>query len=348
VIAAVACALALAACGSTSAPAAGSSGPVSPGVMSPTAPTPVSSATATDPTDPPSATPPSTSLPVDLAGIQSSSALDDLPTDLPPPFSDHETMVWIPAGDHEVPGTLAVPEVAPGDRVPAVLLLHGDLSSRDESGELFARLAAALAARGIASLRIDFAGSGDSEEPDLALDYPNMVFDATASLDYLRAVSGVDPAEVAILGLSRGGGIGATVTGTEPGVAALVTWSGAVYDGYDEDPDGHEVARENGYVPLDLGDRTFRLGLNWFDSIEASHPLDDVSGYTGPVLAVVGSDDDVVDPEVSTIFLQTVASTDTTLHVVQGADHGFTADHSYGDEAIRVTTDWLVSRLAAS
>jgi dienelactone hydrolase len=267
------------------------------------------------------------------------------PDQLPLPFSDDETMVWIPAGDHRVPGTLAVPDAAPGQPVPAVLLLHGDLSSRDENGLMFARLAATLAARGIASLRIDFAGTGDSEEPDLALDYPNMVFDATASLDYLRQVDGVDPDEVAILGLSRGGGIGATVTGTVPGVAAFVSWSGAVYNGYDEDPDGHEEARENGYVPLDFGDRIFKLGLNWFDTIEASHPLDDISGYTGPVLAMVGSDDDVVDPEVSTIFLQTVASTDTTLHVVEGADHGFTADQQVGDEAIGVTTDWLVSRL---
>jgi len=130
-----------------------------------------------------------------------------------------------------------------------------------------------------------------------------------------------------------------------PGVAAFVSWSGAVYNGYDEDPAGHEEAREDGFVPVDFGTRIFKLGLNWFDTIEASHPLDDISGYTGPVLAVVGSDDQVVDPDVSTVFLQTVASADTTLHVVQGADHGFTAEQSYGDEAIRVTTDWLVSRL---
>jgi hypothetical protein len=332
VIVAMACTLVLAACGSADQDPASS-------VVS----SPVSVADSSSP--PPSAGP-TTPLPsADLAGVPSSPLPGDPPAELPPAFSDHETMVWIPAGDHRVPGTLALPAVTPGEKVPAVLLLHGDLSSRDENGEMFARLASALEARGIASLRIDFAGTGDSEEPGLALDYPGMVLDATASLDYLHQDADVDPDKVAILGLSRGAGIGATVTGTDPGVAAFVSWSGAVYDGYDEDPDGHEIARENGYVSLDLGDRVFKLGLNWFDTIESSHPLDDISGYTGPVLAVVGSDDDVVDPEVSTIFLQTVASTDTTLHVVEGADHGFTADQSVGDEAIGVTTDWLVSRL---
>ena len=89
------------------------------------------------------------------------------------------------------------------------------------------------------------------------------------------------------------------------------------------------------------------MSLAWFDSIEASHPLDDVAGYTGPVLAVVGSDDDVVPPEVSDDFLATVASTDKTLHTIDGADHGFSAEESYGDEAISVTTDWLAARLGS-
>ena len=55
-----------------------------------------------------------------------------------------------------------------------------------------------------------------------------------------------------MLGLSRGGSVAATLAGTVPGVAALVSWSGAIYDGYDEDPDGHQVARENGVSASDV------------------------------------------------------------------------------------------------
>ncbi|MEP6562915.1 MAG: alpha/beta fold hydrolase [Nakamurella sp.] len=257
-------------------------------------------------------------------------------------------MVWIPAGDHRVPGTLAMPALTPGQTVPAVLLLHGDFSDRDEGGDMFGRLAASLSDRGIASLRIDFAGSGDSEEPDLSLDYPGMVLDATASLTYLEQQPSLDPAELAVLGLSRGGSIAATVAGTVPGVAALVSWSGAIANAYEDDPDGHQQAREDGEVVIDLGDRDFHVSLAWYDTILDSHPLDDVAGFTNPVLAVVGSDDDVVPPEISDIFLDTVASTDKTLHTIEGGDHGFTAEQEYGDEAIAVTTDWLASRLGLS
>ncbi len=254
-----------------------------------------------------------------------------------------ETDVWIPAGDHRVPGTLALPALQPDQQVPAVLLLHGDLGDRDADG-MFVRLADALAARGIASLRIDFAGSGESEEPDLSLDYPGMVLDATAALTYLQQDQALDADRVAILGFSRGGSIAATVAGTVPGVAALVSWSGAIANGFEEDPDAHEEARENGEVVVDLGDRDFQLSLAWFDTILDSHPLDDVAGFTNPVLAVVGSDDDIVDPEISNVFLATVASTDKTLYTVEGGDHGFTADQEYGDEAVAVTTDWLATR----
>jgi len=259
-----------------------------------------------------------------------------------------ESMVWVPAGDHRVPGTVTVPAAPPAGAIPVVLLLHGDLSNRNENGDLFTRLAAALAAQGVASLRIDFAGSGDSEEPDLTLDYPGMVTDAAASVDYLRADPRFDPARVAVLGLSRGGAIAATLAGTVPGVAALVEWSGAVYNGYDEDPEGHDQARADGFVTVGGG---FRLSLNWFDSIERSHPLDDVAGFTGPVLAVTGSEDGVVPPEVSDVLLQTVASTDTTRHSIDGADHEFDAttdDQSHAQEALTVTADWLTAKLGAA
>ncbi len=79
-----------------------------------------------------------------------------------------ETAVTIPAVDHDIVGTLALPAEADGP-VPAVLMLHGYGSSADEVGDMYGRLADALAAQGVGSLRIDFAGMGAS--PATTLEY---------------------------------------------------------------------------------------------------------------------------------------------------------------------------------
>ena len=73
-----------------------------------------------------------------------------------------------------------------------------------------------------------------------------MVLDATASLDYLAQDAAVDPTRIAVLGLSRGGSIAATVAGTVPGSRRSCPGAARSSNGVDEDPDAHQEARENG------------------------------------------------------------------------------------------------------
>ena len=68
-----------------------------------------------------------------------------------------ETLLTLDGG---VAATLSMPDGA--GPFPAVLMLHGFGSSRDEVGGMYAAEAAALASAGIASLRIDFRGFGQS------------------------------------------------------------------------------------------------------------------------------------------------------------------------------------------
>jgi dienelactone hydrolase len=261
-------------------------------------------------------------------------------------FAENESFVWIPAGDHRVPGTLSLP--AGSGPLPVVLMLHGDASSRDEVGDMYAREAAALAKQGIASLRIDFAGSGASEEPETALTYPNMVKDATASLDFLKGDSRFDPTRISILGFSRGGTVAATLAGTEKDVAALASWSGAISNGTHEDPANEAKARKSGHVVVDLGFRTFDYSIDWFTTIAASHALTDVQDYTGPILVVVGSKDTDVPPAVAEKFVDTVSSTDVTVHTVKGADHIYGVlgdDQAMADDVIATTADWFADKI---
>ena len=97
-----------------------------------------------------------------------------------------ETVVDLPSG---VRGTLSVPDA--GATGPAVVMLHGFGSSRDEVGGLFAQQAAALAAEGIASLRIDFRGYGESVGDMADTTLEGLVADAAEARAYLAGVDGV-------------------------------------------------------------------------------------------------------------------------------------------------------------
>ena len=261
-----------------------------------------------------------------------------------------ETFVWIPAGDHMIPGILALPRAGGAARsYPAVLMLHGFASQKDEVGDMYLREARSLGELGVASLRIDFAGTGDSQQPYTANTWTGMVADAVTAYDWLVANSRVIDDRVGVLGFSMGSKVGLGLIAERPGVAAFASWSGALYDGI---PDGfiglYADAQANGSVVLDLGFAVVELSLAWFDTMLASTPLTDAAGYEGSVLAVAGSEDTTVDPSVSQAFLATLNSPDETLQIIQGADHIYhvlTPDQTLAEAAITITADWLADRL---
>jgi dienelactone hydrolase len=260
------------------------------------------------------------------------------------------SFVWIPAGDHRIPGILALPKAGGAAReYPAVVMLHGFASHKDEVGDMYLREARALAERGIASLRIDFAGTGDSEQPYTANTWTGMVADAVTAHDWLVAHPRVIDDRVGVLGFSMGSKVGLGLLAERLDVPAFASWSGALYDGI---PPGfielYDQAQANGSVVLDLGFAVVELSLAWFDTMIASTPLTDATGYLGAILAVAGSEDTTVDPSVSQNFVATLNTPDETLRIIDGADHIYnvlTPDQTHAEAAIQITADWFDVRL---
>ncbi len=110
----------------------------------------------------------------------------------------HETEIELQAPDGAtIRGTLAEPE-----KVQSIcLFLHGLTGTREENG-LYTEAAAYLAARGVASLRIDFRGHGKSPEPQSAFSPIAQIIDAKTAVRWLcsRYVS----RETSIIGMSFG------------------------------------------------------------------------------------------------------------------------------------------------
>ncbi len=84
-------------------------------------------------------------------------------------LTEHAVDIAVPGSDRVIAATLAVPIGMSADvEFPAVLMLHGFGSSKDEVGDMYKREARYLARRGYASLRIDFAAADEGDlQPSL-------------------------------------------------------------------------------------------------------------------------------------------------------------------------------------
>ena len=245
-----------------------------------------------------------------------------------------------------------------GDDVPVVLMAHGHGGTRDEAGG-FRRLAEELARRGIASLRMDFSGSGDSVEPFVSNRLSRMGYDLRSGLEFVRSVPGVDSERFAVVGYSMGARV--AMLGLADGYAAAVLWAPVGSDGPDAifglfgGGDNYRQLRSvatsgGGYADFftPWGQQQ-QLSCGWFREMDGSKPLEAIGSYSGPVLVVHGDSDPIIPSSVAeTVVEAAAASANAQLEIIPGADHGlgfYSGDPAVGDRVIELTTDFLVTNL---
>ncbi|MEX0404405.1 alpha/beta fold hydrolase [Aquibium sp. LZ166] len=208
-----------------------------------------------------------------------------------------------------VVGTLNLPNGV--DNPPAILLLHGFTGSRDKLeipavGEgIYKRAARAWAEQGIASLRIDYRNSGESDG-DFADSTMNAhVADGLAALDWLAQNRTVDASRLALVGWSIGGAVGAAVAArTSHSLNAVALWAPgtnmasaiALMFGVERFKQGLASGGEPVKVTLPWG-AEIALKSGFFESLYAIDPVAEITRYTGPLLVAVGTKDDVVFPQ---------------------------------------------------
>ena len=247
-------------------------------------------------------------------------------------------------------GVVATPNQPVSDEpVPAVLMLHGFASYRDEVGEMYKRLAAALAERGIGSLRIDFRGWGESAGGMENSTVVGMVEDAAAGYAYLSGLDFVDSSRIGLIGFSLGGRIAIVSAGQNPDwYQSMVLWSA----GGNLAPDflGQEyvdAAAADGAVTIDLGWREVTLGAGFFDSLTAFDVEVEYPKYSGDVFIVAGTDDP--DPaEYLPWYLAHAQGALRGAYLVPGGDHIYatlTDDLSMSNSVIETTAAWLAISL---
>ena len=267
--------------------------------------------------------------------------------------------VWINSRGGAIPATFVAPVDAGQRPIPYVLMAHGHGASRDEGGG-FAEVATLLARRGIASIRIDFPGCGDSRESFRLNNLTNMLLDLKAAREYVLSQPGIDDAAAGLLGFSMGGRLTTLLAAEQRDFKTMVLWSPAVQNGASREAadfggdDAYAalraLAEREGFAPFTTSwGKALELAPQWFDDLESTRPLDALQAFQGALLVVYGSDDVVVPPATSRAAIgAAINSSKVRSRTIDGGTHdlGFYSEHpEHRAQVVASTVAFFIAEL---
>ncbi len=255
--------------------------------------------------------------------------------------------------------TLAASFVHPAGTPSSVtVLVHGGGVTRHEGG-FFTRLAAGMAARGVASLRFDLRGHGESEGRQEELTLASILNDIHVAIRHASAL--VDDAPANLLGASFGGGICGYFAAQHPELVRrlvlinpLINYKRRFIDEkpyWKDDSISESAAGEltvEGFLPHSP---TFKLGRPLLNELFYLRPDVAFRSIATPTLVVHGTKDTFIPIASSREFVGLIKG-DATLLEVDGAQHGIAMhdDPEYKDpqtqqwqaQVIQSISEWLV------
>ena len=230
--------------------------------------------------------------------------------------------VTIDGSKGKLQGILQKPVLAAGQQCPMVVLCHGFGGSKD--GPLFELIADSLQANGIASLRFDFNGHGESEGDFVDMTVPNEIEDAQKVVEYVRDLRYIN--KVALVGHSQGGVVAAMTAGQlgADDIAAVALMAPAAVL-RDDALRGSTMGAT--YNPQDPPESVNlwggkKLGRKYIKSALTLPIYETAAKYTGPALVVHGTGDRVVPYTYGLRFHQQWQGSEYVE--LEYFDHGFT------------------------
>lgn len=222
---------------------------------------------------------------------------------------------------------------------PMVVICHGFTSQKEFV--LLKDLADSLETAGIASIRFDFNGHGESEGRFQDMTVRNEIEDAKKVFDYVRALPEVTT--ISIAGHSQGGVVASMVAGElNDKIKSVVLFAPAAVLREDAIRGNVFGVQFNSLNPPEyvevLGDH--KLGRNYV-LVARDLPIYEVaSQYKGPACMIHGIGDTIV-PYTYSLRYDEIWK-DSELHLIPEWDHGFTGHEA---EAAKIAADFFVKML---
>ena len=263
------------------------------------------------------------------------------------------TTIFFPNGDHEIPARIEKPASASPDKlVPAVVMLHGTGTQKDEVAGSYKRLAKLLACAGIASIRIDFLGHGESAGHEKDFNFANARADILKACEYICHFDWVADERIGLMGWSQGGLHAYLAAANEPGYSSVVTWAGGT--GWPLSriiPEGaRKEAEANGYarvVEKEWDNHVRYIGLQWMKDIQVANFREELGKVEAPLLAIVGTQNFMTVGDIEQTVMA-CKNKDSRMFVIEGGNHTFgtlTHDTRVFYQAADATIKWFQETL---
>jgi uncharacterized protein len=295
------------------------------------------------------------------------------------PYSAEDVTVPTSLG-HTLGGTFTKPTTATG-RLPVIISITGSgPQDRDEyidvipkGYRLFRQIADTASRRGIAMLRMDDRGYGQSTGSFAAATSRDFANDIRAAIAYVITRADVDPRKIFLVGHSEGGLIAPMVAVDEPTLAGIVLMAGPGRSGraileyqmgfaVKNGPDTTVVGRAIKLAKVPASVDSLLRSTPWLTFFGAHDPIATARRVRTPVLILQGADDQQVIAAEAPLLekaFRAARNRDVTMHVFPELNHFFirqpggspagyaTLSTNLADSnVLGILTDWIATRAA--
>nr|WP_319398874.1 alpha/beta fold hydrolase [uncultured Carboxylicivirga sp.] len=233
---------------------------------------------------------------------------------------------------------IQIPELKANQKCPVVILMHGIFSNKEFP--VLVEIANRLQENGIASIRFDFNGHGESEGDFINMTVPLEIKDAIAVFTYCKKLDFAS--SISIVGHSQGGAVASLVGGelTDAIKSIVLLAPAAVLE--DQTKEGKMMG--NTFDPNNIPDYievyNHKVGHDYLATAQQTNIYENAVKYEGPVCLIQGKADQIVPFSYSVKYNEGYKN--STLHLLDGENHLFQKDKV---EAAKIAVNFLISQL---
>jgi len=228
----------------------------------------------------------------------------------------------------------------PEDRayeVPLVCMFHGFTGNKMEDHFYYVRLSRQLEKEGIASLRMDFGNSGESDGTFKDMTPEGEIVDARNIIEFAKTIPGIDKNSIGLVGFSMGGMVAAIAAAEKKqDIKCLALISPAanlkhIFSGFFQH--NNEVA--------DIGGLIFSQKA--YEEMKTINPLERAKGFDKEVIIVQGTEDTTVPVEVSALY-ENIYGQNVSYHYVKDSNHIY-GNRGWEEEMRNVVVKFLKEKI---